>query len=210
MSWQTHSVSSAAAAASPLLSLTLRPYTGSVGVIVSTLLIDYTGWTGFDPIASLFIAGLIIASVIPLVMDSAKVLMLEVSEEREVELRQALSEVRPVKGQVVQQLTNAELSQLNAVEGLESYAAPRFWPKAEGSLVGSIHIQLLPTRSYMDPSVSRLDDPAWEFKKPSIGYANAEKVVARVEHILKGKIRGLRDLTIQVEGMDHAFCACTT
>ncbi|CAE7224629.1 unnamed protein product, partial [Rhizoctonia solani] len=47
---------------------------GSVGVIISTLLIQWYGWTGFDPIASLFIAILIAASVVPLVMDCAKVL----------------------------------------------------------------------------------------------------------------------------------------
>ncbi|TIB76480.1 hypothetical protein E3Q23_01853 [Wallemia mellicola] len=42
---------------------------GSVGVVISTLMIQYWGWTGFDPIASLFIAVLIIASVVPLVID---------------------------------------------------------------------------------------------------------------------------------------------
>ncbi|POW08243.1 hypothetical protein PSTT_07719 [Puccinia striiformis] len=39
---------------------------GSVGVIISTLLIERYGWTGFDPIASIFIALLIFASVVPL------------------------------------------------------------------------------------------------------------------------------------------------
>ncbi|KAI0343137.1 hypothetical protein BDW22DRAFT_1428569 [Trametopsis cervina] len=52
---------------------------GSVGVIISTLLIQLYGWTGFDPIASLFIAILIAASVIPLVIDTGKVLMLDLS-----------------------------------------------------------------------------------------------------------------------------------
>ena len=50
---------------------------GSVGVIISTLLIQFYGWTGFDPIASLFIAVLIAASVIPLVIDTGRVLMLD-------------------------------------------------------------------------------------------------------------------------------------
>ena len=36
---------------------------GSVGVITSTLLIRYYGWTGFDPMASLFTNMLIAASV---------------------------------------------------------------------------------------------------------------------------------------------------
>lgn len=50
---------------------------GSVGVIISTLLIQYYGWTGFDPIASLFIAVLIVASVVPLVIDTGRVLSLD-------------------------------------------------------------------------------------------------------------------------------------
>ena len=66
---------------------------GSVGVIISTLLIRWTGWTGFDPLASLFIAALIMASVIPLVIDSGKVLCLDVGSDSESQIRAALTEV---------------------------------------------------------------------------------------------------------------------
>lgn len=65
-----------------------------MGVIISTLLIQFYGWTGFDPIASLFIAILIAASVIPLVMDTGKVLALDVAE-RDVDIERALTEVFP-------------------------------------------------------------------------------------------------------------------
>lgn len=65
---------------------------GSVGVIISTLLIQFYGWTGFDPIASLFIAILIAASVIPLVMDTGKILALDVAD-RDVDIQHALAEV---------------------------------------------------------------------------------------------------------------------
>ena len=61
-------------------------------MIVSTLLIQFYGWTGFDPIASLFIAILIAASVIPLVLDTGKVLVLDVGE-RDVDIQNALNEV---------------------------------------------------------------------------------------------------------------------
>jgi zinc transporter 5/7 len=54
---------------------------GSVGVIVSTLLIRYYGWTGFDPIASLFIAVLIAASVWPLVQETGRLLGLDLGDE---------------------------------------------------------------------------------------------------------------------------------
>lgn len=65
---------------------------GSVGVIISTLLIQFYGWTGFDPIASLFIAILIAASVLPLVIDTGKVLCLDVAG-RDDSIQKALAEV---------------------------------------------------------------------------------------------------------------------
>lgn len=66
---------------------------GSVGVIISTLLINRFGWTGFDPLASIFIAVLIFASVVPLVVDSGRLLVLDMGEEREVEVQKALAGV---------------------------------------------------------------------------------------------------------------------
>lgn len=63
-----------------------------MGVIISTLLIQFYGWTGFDPIASLFIAILIAASVVPLVIDTGKVLALDVGD-RDGEIISALDEV---------------------------------------------------------------------------------------------------------------------
>jgi zinc transporter 5/7 len=68
---------------------------GSVGVIISTLLIERYGWTGFDPIASIFIALLIFASVVPLVLDSAKILLLCLDDETERQVRKALGKVGP-------------------------------------------------------------------------------------------------------------------
>ena len=61
--------------------LSLQDTLGSVGVIISTLLIQFYGWTGFDPIASLFIAILIAASVVPLIMDTGKVLLLDLAHQ---------------------------------------------------------------------------------------------------------------------------------
>ena len=61
-------------------------------MIVSTLLIQFYGWTGFDPIASIFIAVLIAASVIPLVIDTGKVLALDVAQRAD-GITHALDEV---------------------------------------------------------------------------------------------------------------------
>ncbi|KAH8832528.1 hypothetical protein DL96DRAFT_1582497 [Flagelloscypha sp. PMI_526] len=91
---------------------------GSVGVIISTLLIQWYGWTGFDPIASLFIAILIAASVLPLVIDTGKILCLDVGEEKEHLIRDALEH-------------------LPSIPGLASFSQPRFWPKDSNALAGT-------------------------------------------------------------------------
>jgi len=54
---------------------------GSVGVILSTLLIQTFGWHIADPICSLFIAALIFVSVLPLIKETALVLLLRTPEE---------------------------------------------------------------------------------------------------------------------------------
>ncbi|KAF7430574.1 putative zinc transporter msc2 [Pleurotus ostreatus] len=143
---------------------------GSVGVIISTLLIQFYGWTGFDPIASLFIAIMIAASVIPLVLDTGRVLCLDVAD-RDTDIQHALSE-------------------LASVEGLASYTSARFWPKDASSLIGSIHIQLSPSAATYDP--------AGPHSSQRTTYMNLDRVVERVDTLLKKRIRGLEELTIQV------------
>lgn len=66
---------------------------GSVGVIISTILISQFGWLIADPICSLFIAVLIFLSVIPLLKDSCEVLLLRTPPENEKELNFALEKV---------------------------------------------------------------------------------------------------------------------
>jgi len=145
---------------------------GSVGVIVSTLLIEWYGWTGFDPIASLFIAVLIAASVIPLVIDCGRVLCLDVGEKED-NVRRALQ-------------------QLSDLDGVASYSEPRFWPKDDSSIVGSIHVRLAQSASSYDPTGPHSVKFA--------AYTNVDRVVERVERLLKNNIPGLDELSIQVEG----------
>ena len=94
---------------------------GSAGVIVSTLLIQWFGWTGFDPIASLFIAVLIVMSVIPLIRQSASVLMLELSD--------------PVVNQV-----EGTVEEIKKLEGVTEVSNYRFWPNEAETVVGSLHV----------------------------------------------------------------------
>lgn len=71
---------------------------GSAGVIVSTILIRYFGWTGFDPLASIFIAVLIFLSVIPLLKSSFSDLLLTLQNDQEYTLREVLGEVSLISG----------------------------------------------------------------------------------------------------------------
>ncbi|KZT27795.1 cation efflux protein [Neolentinus lepideus HHB14362 ss-1] len=137
---------------------------GSVGVIISTLLIQWYGWTGFDPIASLFIAVMIAASVVPLVIDTGKILCLDLSDQ-EATIHRALLE-------------------LDSLEGVASYKLPRFWPKDSSSVIGSICIQI---------------NTVWLHSESSDA-SEIDRVVERVDSLLRSRISGLEELTIQVEG----------
>uniref|UniRef100_A0A3Q2FRC5 Zinc transporter n=1 Tax=Cyprinodon variegatus TaxID=28743 RepID=A0A3Q2FRC5_CYPVA len=69
---------------------------GSVGVIISTILIRQFGWLIADPICSLFIATLIFLSVIPLLKDACEVLLLRTPPEQEKDLNCALEKVTAI------------------------------------------------------------------------------------------------------------------
>jgi len=137
---------------------------GSVGVIISTLLIQYYGWTGFDPIASLFIAVMIVASVIPLVIDTGRVLALD-------------------NGSANRVIENA-LDSVTSIEGVIGHSMARFWPKDSDTMVGSIHIQIY---------TQILDG------EHNHGPNRIDSISERVEELLRRKISGLQDVTVQIE-----------
>ena len=58
-------------------------------------------------------------------------------------------------------------------------------------MIGSIHLQLAPSASSYDPH-----GPHSTTKR---GYANMDRVLERVDYILRSRIQGLEELTIQVE-----------
>jgi zinc transporter 5/7 len=62
---------------------------GSVGVIISSILIELYGWTSSDPVCSLFIAVMILASVWPLLKSSAMSLLQRVPNGYEAKMIEA-------------------------------------------------------------------------------------------------------------------------
>ncbi|GAB5566924.1 zinc transporter 5 [Prionailurus iriomotensis] len=96
---------------------------GSIGVIVSTVLIEQFGWFIADPLCSLFIAVLIFLSVVPLIKDACQVLLLRLPPECEKELHVALEKIQKI-------------------EGLISYRDPHFWRHSASVVAGTVHIQV--------------------------------------------------------------------
>ncbi|KAL9933315.1 hypothetical protein V8E36_008033 [Tilletia maclaganii] len=167
---------------------------GSVGVIISTLLIKYYGWTGFDPIASLFIAVLIVGSVIPLVVDAGKILVLDIGEHKEKEVLDALAE-------------------LEKIEGVASYSNPRFWPKDAENYVGTIRLQVrtcyISDTDGSNPNLTRVASPLPSSSVHNFGNSKSNGEIATlvepellartVERFLKSHISGLESVTVQLE-----------
>lgn len=96
---------------------------GSVGVIVSAILMSQFGWLIADPICSMFIATLIGVSVLPLLRDSIYVLMQRTPKE--------LDAVLPGCYQRVMQL-----------EGVYSVQEPHFWTLCSDVFIGTLKIEV--------------------------------------------------------------------
>lgn len=116
---------------------------GSVGVIISTILIHYFHWTGFDPIASLLIGVMILGSVVPLVIDSGRILCLELDKNDLEALQLALEKIEVLPNVV-------------------AYSGAHFWPLDGETIVGTIHVHYdtplaSDASSLVDPSTLTLE-----------------------------------------------------
>lgn len=96
---------------------------GSVGVIVSTVLMQAFGWMRADPICSLFIAILIVASVWGLIKESALVLMQRSPMAIERELPQCYQKV-------------------TGLAGVYSVQEPHFWTLCSDVYVGALKLEV--------------------------------------------------------------------
>lgn len=88
---------------------------GSVAVVISTVLVHYSGWSGYDPLASCFIAILIFASAVPLVSSTANTLLLALPADTEYNVRETLAGVSNLRGVV-------------------GYTVPKFWLDDTGTV----------------------------------------------------------------------------
>lgn len=95
---------------------------GSVGVIISALLIQWKGWVLSDPICSLFIGGLIFLSVVPLLKQSSALLMQRVPPQVEAKLAKALLGI-------------------SKLDGVASWSDPHVWDYSEEAQHGTITVR---------------------------------------------------------------------
>lgn len=98
---------------------------GSVGVIVSAILMNQFGWMIADPICSMFIATTIAISVLSLIKESVCILMQRQPRE--------LDHLLPGCYQRVGQL-----------EGVLSVQEPHFWTLCSDVYVGSLKLEVTP------------------------------------------------------------------
>lgn len=96
---------------------------GSVGVVVATLLIKYKGWLVADPACSIFISVLVIYSVIPLLRNSAEILLQRVPRTLELDVNRSLSKVMKMDG----------------VRGIQNL---HFWSLTNTDVVGTLHLHV--------------------------------------------------------------------
>ncbi len=92
-------------------------------MIVSSLLVQYKGWTWADAVCSIVISVLIVGSVIPLVQNTLEVLLQRTPRYKEKILSQTLYE-------------------LSCMNGVLSYREPHFWNFSDSIIVGSICVQV--------------------------------------------------------------------
>ncbi|KAJ2452732.1 putative zinc transporter msc2 [Coemansia sp. RSA 2336] len=142
---------------------------GSVGVIISTLLIQQFGWTGFDPLASIAIAGLIFASVVPLVRDSMHMLLLRLPDDSQIQVRTALSQIS---------------EQIHGITGLSKV---QFWPITDTQIMGIVHVAV-------DPEQRPAKD-----EMPLCVVTLREKISQEIHSIVRSNVSGLREVYVHVD-----------
>ncbi|XP_031555001.1 zinc transporter 7-like [Actinia tenebrosa] len=98
---------------------------GSVGVIISAILIHQFGWMLADPICSMFISVLIVFSVIPLIRDSTGILMQRTPKALESVLHIAYQRV-------------------NQIENVYSIQDPHFWTLDSENFIGTLRVLIAP------------------------------------------------------------------
>ncbi|XP_026821091.1 zinc transporter 7 [Rhopalosiphum maidis] len=173
---------------------------GSVGVVISALLMRAFGWMRADPVCSIFIAVLVAASVWGLLRDSARVLMMRTPVELDDERR----------------VLDACYSRLHryhpAVMGIQE---PRFWTLCADTYAGSIKIEVrsgfigsVGPGGNSDYAASLSPSPLQFAGQTSLQSADAARLLHDRDQFANGLVRyaqqvfgavGVRNLYVQID-----------
>ncbi|XP_078430882.1 zinc transporter-like protein [Wolffia australiana] len=96
---------------------------GSVGVVISTLLVKYKGWLAADPACSILISAMIIFSVVPLLRNSAEILLQRAPRALEWEIEAAIDSI----------------TRMNGISGIDRL---HFWSLTTKDVVGTVHLRI--------------------------------------------------------------------
>ena len=145
---------------------------GSVGVVVSSILIRYFGWSIADPICSLMISVLILLSVVPLIQDTAWVLL----------------QHTPTRGlgsepQALQRVVN----KIRKLKGVSSVSCAHFWTIGSGERVATLHVAL-------DEATM---SAAYRGNSNSASLWGQREVRLAIEHMLRSQL-GVTESTVQI------------
>jgi len=94
---------------------------GSVGVICSSLMVQYWGWTRADALCSIIISILIIGSVVPLINSTSQMLLQRVPVHKQDEVYSVLRTI-------------------NSLAGVIGYSRPHFWSFSDTDIVCTMHV----------------------------------------------------------------------
>ncbi len=199
---------------------------GSIGVIVSTLLVQSFGWYIADPVCSLFIAILILISVGPLLKQSAEVLLLATPTHSALHtaLDKVSLHVQPLISNyqdmiIIPSMPSMLLYQLISILIALVYhllskpvinitpPPPQYNPPHTHT-----HTQL----SLLDGLLTFSDAHIWQHSSDTIAgtlhvqvapSANEQKVITMVTNYLREQ--GVSNLTVQVEKEQYSHCNIT-
>ena len=114
---------------------------GSVGVIVSSCLISWFGWVYADAICTMFIAGMILLSIVPLFKNTISILMQRLPAELDSLLYDAFQKVCISLLPFVC-CANKLTEQLLRIENVVSHSEFHAWELCTDRIVGTIRIQI--------------------------------------------------------------------
>lgn len=166
---------------------------GSVGVIISSLLVQHFGWTSADAICSMIISLLIVGSVIPLLRNTTDIL-----------LNRTPDDLAPS--------VDSCLQQIRRLHGVVHIERVHFWRFTETDIIGSLHITIVEENT-INPDIannsSSINNNSWTMVRKEASSAPSSQpldqhILEQVKRILKDGDLKCANLTVQIQTQTSA------